>query len=119
MTRIAAAAAALVVALAVGFGAGWLVFGGAEEGRSDAEIACEQAGTLPERFFEDDTSIRETLRAGAIATLAQASGVRNDDLDDLDAVGEAGARLHEAMQAFDDEQYAEARQRLLDACADR
>lgn len=116
MTRTVVAGAALVVALAVGLGVGWLVFGGTDD-RTDAAVACEEAETLPERLFED-ASASDALRASAIATLAQAAGVRHDDLGDLDDLGEAGVGLQEALQTFDDERYAEARQGLLDACAD-
>jgi hypothetical protein len=119
MRRIVVAGTALMVALAVGFGVGWLVFDRDHEGSSDADLACEQAATTPTEYFAKTTSASDTLRTNAIATLAQVAGERSDDPTDLDALGEAGASLRDAIRSFDEDGYAEARQDLLDACADR
>lgn len=111
--------AGLVVALVVGFGAGWLAFGSGG-GADDRARACASAEELPETLELDDDVDADRIellnKIAAVGMLAIASGQEGDELDDLDEVGRAGQELRNVVERFETDQYDDARQALLDAC---
>jgi hypothetical protein len=111
--------AGLVVALAVGFGAGWLVFGGGG-GADDRARACASAEELPDQLDVEgdmsETRIELLNKVHAVGTLAQAAGQDGDGPNDLDDLGTAGRELVAAVNQFQFDRYPDAREALLDAC---
>lgn len=111
--------AGLVVALVVGFGAGWLV-SGSGGGSDDRARACASAEELPgELDLEgdvDEERLATLNKIAAVGMLAQAAGQNGDDLEDVDELGQAGRELSGVIQTNARERYSAARQALLDAC---
>lgn len=123
MSRVLLPVLAALVALAVGVGIGWLVFGGGAGEESDADRACAAAEELPAELEQqeerDADDVAVLNRIAGVGLLAQSTGQTGEDFDDLDELGRAGRDLYATLQQFDLDGYADARAALLDACEAR
>jgi hypothetical protein len=111
--RIVMIVGSLVLALVLGFAAGWLVFD--EDEPDDREMACAGARSLPEEPGERWGPALANQVDG-VAMLAQAAGSTGDGPDDLDELGRAGRELQGVLRELELERYAGARAALLEAC---
>lgn len=115
---------AVLMAVAVGFAAGWLLLGTDEES-SDADRACASAEELPaefpERSGEGMSADRISLlnRVQATGLLAQSAGQTGAGLQDLDDLGRAGQELAQVLLTGQVDEYDGALAALLEACGDR
>ena len=110
--RIVTIAGSLLLALVLGFAAGWLVF---DDEPDDRVLACAGARSLPEDPGDDwDTALAN--RVHGVAMLAQGAGSTGEGFDDLDELGLAGRELQGILNTFDFEDYPAARAALLEAC---
>ncbi|MQW76926.1 hypothetical protein GHK92_13680 [Nocardioides sp. dk4132] len=111
--RIVTIGGALLLALVLGFAAGWLVFD--EDEPDDREVACAGARSLPEDPGERWGPALANQVHG-VAMLAQGAGSTGEGLDDLDELGRAGRELQGVLRDLEVERYDGARAALLEAC---